>query len=900
MRIIDKIIKFNRVKDVKNIYLEKNLLIDDLNKWLNGDKVKYLDKLDDVFKEIEPLLDNRFIKMKNNLCFDKNNMLCWVHLCNHKFILPINNENMSILSKVNSYYYKVSITLQKIFNKKIVTPTSKEIETLEHIYYSSSSYNTKQIYDTYINYIFQFNYLPSCIRIYDKNVQISKREIFILLLANKLRPIEISNKYYDILLKTNFVLDDLRVVDISKNIFTFKNIKINNVNLIDDIRTVDKIRANLVPYEKKIFFEFKEGSWEAFNRLKRKQFKQPFKVSLNQSILAKDPKESIVQGGVIGIDFGTKSTVVVYQKESEVVLPIRVGIGDWNKAEKPYHYENPTVMEFIDLEQFLGDYRKPIFRPYTKWNDLTISHTAYTNLQNSHSNQFNSYLTELKQWAGDKNRKLKIQDQKGVIYEIKEFINIEKDDINPIEIYAYYLGLYINNQHQDSIFLEYLLSFPITYEIEVREKIAQSFRRGIAKSLPDIGDRANDLKVISGVSEPASYASVALQEYGLAEDNEKNFYGIFDFGGGTTDFDFGIFRWSDEEDKKERRFDYVIEHFGAGGDRYLGGENLLEMLAFEIFKRNRDTLREQQISFTLPPEGIEFLGSELLLSDSREARLNTVSLASRLREFWEREEYSEESIYQDGLKVDLYDNSSKKIAKVVLEIDENKLLEILRARIAKGVEAFFVGITKAFYSQQNEIEFDIDTINIFLAGNSSKSPIVKELFEQNIKEFEEEFREANIDASIKIYNPLENQDDFNKPNGKTGVAFGLIETRAGGRILVIDKNIKDDNISFKYYLGINKIQKFRVVIDRDSNYNQWIEFVDASQESFEVYYTSSPLANKNSLPIKDSSIKKVRLNISKVDEDLNIFIRLIDSTTFEYGVGSGVDDVEGVLVIVLG
>ncbi len=889
---------------VNEIFVEQDNFISDFNRWVEGKETKYI-HIEEIYKEIEPYLKNRFTPMNRDFCYDKRINGCWLGLCKNgfKYISLNNHKNLD----------KAIPELRKFYrNNSIDIPTKSELIKLTNLsgnllfntrYNRPERYRNIQYKDTYHTQTFDMNSdklidvsYNGCIypiwRLTNSSKKLTNKEHFLLWISNGLKPKGFNSTSYNKLLKGSIELDSLTIKG-------FKSIKISQENILKELLEADKIRANIIEYREKLLLDVNKGSWEVFTQIDDKKFQNPAMVILPKTIIAKDPKESIVQGGVIGIDFGTKSTVVVYQKESEVVLPIRVGIGDWNKAEKPYHYENPTVMEFIDLEQFLGDYRKPIFRPYTKWNDLTISHTAYTNLQNSHSNQFNSYLTELKQWAGDKNRKLKIQDQKGVIYEIKEFINIEKDDINPIEIYAYYLGLYINNQHQDSIFLEYLLSFPITYEIEVREKIAQSFRRGIAKSLPDIGDRANDLKVISGVSEPASYASVALQEYGLAEDNEKNFYGIFDFGGGTTDFDFGIFRWSDEEDKKERRFDYVIEHFGAGGDRYLGGENLLEMLAFEIFKRNRDTLREQQISFTLPPEGIEFLGSELLLSDSREARLNTVSLASRLREFWEREEYSEESIYPDGLKVDLYDNSSKKIAKVVLEIDENKLLEILRARIAKGVEAFFVGITKAFYSQQNEIEFDIDTINIFLAGNSSKSPIVKELFEQNIKEFEEEFREANIDASIKIYNPLENQDDFNKPNGKTGVAFGLIETRAGGRILVIDKNIKDDNISFKYYLGINKRRKFRVVIDRDSNYNQWIEFVDASQESFEVYYTSSPLANKNSLPIKDSSIKKVRSNISKVDEDLSVFIRLTDSTTFEYGVGSGVDDVEGVSVIKL-
>ncbi len=140
------------------------------------------------------------------------------------------------------------------------------------------------------------------------------------------------------------------------------------------------------------------------------------------------------------------------------------------------------------------------------------------------------YITELKQWAGDRNRKLKLEDFQGNIYELKEFEELEDGDLNPIELYAYYLGLYINNQHSDNIYLEYLLSFPVTYNLNIREKILNSFKKGIAKALPDIGDEIENLKVTTGVSEPASYASIALQEYGLAEENEKNFYGIFDFG----------------------------------------------------------------------------------------------------------------------------------------------------------------------------------------------------------------------------------------------------------------------------------------------------------------------------------------------------------------------------------
>lgn len=43
-------------------------------------------------------------------------------------------------------------------------------------------------------------------------------------------------------------------------------------------------------------------------------------------------------------------------------------------------------------------------------------------------------------------------------------------------------------------------------------------------------------------------------------------YGVFDFGGGTTDFDFGI-----EYIPENRRRNFVIEQFGLKGDVLLGG-----------------------------------------------------------------------------------------------------------------------------------------------------------------------------------------------------------------------------------------------------------------------------------------------------------------------------------------
>lgn len=43
-----------------------------------------------------------------------------------------------------------------------------------------------------------------------------------------------------------------------------------------------------------------------------------------------------------------------------------------------------------------------------------------------------------------------------------------------------------------------------------------------------------------------------------------------------------------------------MTHFSSGGDKYLGGENLLELLAFEAYTQNFQTLKEKTLSSLSP------------------------------------------------------------------------------------------------------------------------------------------------------------------------------------------------------------------------------------------------------------------------------------------------------------
>ena len=509
-----------------------------------------------------------------------------------------------------------------------------------------------------------------------------------------------------------------------------------------ELLNCDKVRADLDPYDANILIDPNRGHWDLWDYGEGEETAGDIK--LPEGWTARDPAEDI-NHGIVAIDFGTKSTVVVYENDNLQSIPLQVGSGSYSKGVKAENYENPTVIEFRDVESFVAAYKARAGRPKTKWNDVTVSHNAFDNLTQSNSANYYAYLTGLKQWCGSNDR-LKLRDEKGVTKDLPPFMELMADDLNPLEYYAYYLGLYINNMLQERrLFMKYIMSFPVSYEKSVREKMRRSFDRGIKKSLPTALLSNEELMktfiVQDGASEPAAYAITALQEYNFDPDGDEEFYyAVFDFGGGTTDFDFGVFRESELD-----RYDYALIHFGENGDKTLGGENLLKLLAFEIFKANQEKLLNPggsvgKIPFTFAADKKDFVGSAALIKDSQEANQNMHNLAEKLRPIWEDPDgEAAKKIFDSGkIAVDLFPdkNNGQPLAGFELAISGVDLKKLLRDRIEQGIRNFFIAMKEAFAEASRDETLNIKPLNsvgeiaIFLAGNSSKSKLVTEIFDE--------------------------------------------------------------------------------------------------------------------------------------------------------------------------
>ena len=646
--------------------------------------------------------------------------------------------------------------------------------------------------------------------------------------------------------------------------------------------SIDKERINIDDYRENRLLDPNVGHWDL-----KEEDKEELKELLGKEVYSRDPKLDINQGGIVGIDFGTKSTVVVYQKDRNNILPMRISGEELNKEARDADYENPTVIEFRDLVKFKKDYDEEIGRPNTKWEDVTISHVAFRHLMEGTSEQFDSIISDIKQWTVNKNAKIEVIDKKGNKISLPPYLDLDENEenyIDPVEIYAYYIGSYINTM-RNGIYLEYYLSFPVTYEKAVREKILKSFEKGIKKSLPvQIQEDKKIMKkfrVKHGSNEPAAYAVCALKKLKIEpKENEKIYYGVFDFGGGTTDFDFGIWKNSEDEDM----FDYELEHFGAGGDIHLGGENILKELAYKVFSDNTSELRKRKIQYVRPEWCPELSGEEILVEYTREAKLNTRKLAEeKLRNLWEEKET--ERI--DNVVVNLFNADGSLETGIDLKINEEELKALIKDKIEKGIKNFFIKMEDAFKDE------DVKKVYIFLAGNSCRHSFVNEIFERYVAEMKDKMELVIYDLKA-----IKESANDSKITGKTGVAYGLIYSRKGGRIKVTNRDEKENvanEINFKFYLGNSKKDKFNPIITPSSSYGKFEYLGILTSDIFEIYYTSSPEAQTGKMEIgkDDPKIKRISLN-EEYDEDekYRIYIKTVAPDRISYAIVKKEEDIE--------
>lgn len=600
-------------------------------------------------------------------------------------------------------------------------------------------------------------------------------------------------------------------------------------------------------------------------------------------LVARDPKRDI-QRRAVAIDFGTSSTVVACETSSGGRELLRIGVRDFFQAVQPQHFENPTVLECLDFAAFLHAWTRQAYRPQLDWNWMRAAHEAQASFRDNPGDTriLASILPRLKQWAlrDSEHRRIQLTDRQGC--EIELPLHIERnplrgqalqvcaeDPFDPVELYAWYLGMAINWRGH-GLFLKYYLSFPVEYPREVRERILASFRRGLQRSLPHTlvshyPETLNEFAVQALASEPAAYAAAALAHLKIEPSEEGVPYAVYDFGGGTTDFDFGFLRWAKGEEE-DKGYEQVFEHLANSGDKYLGGENLIEHLAYQTFQHNLDELRKHRIQFTRPMDAAPFAGGEAFVAQTQAAQTNTVMLSARLRPFLE----SEQPDLQAQIKLELIDTHGQK-QPCELVLDAVALDALLLERMRAGVHAFLADLARV------SSELPVGPVHVLLAGNGSRSRHIRALFDTQGEHWPALLQQHFGDnpPEMLIHAPLP-MDDKNPhaPTAKTGVALGLLHLVPGENTLLIDhlQRRHDGQAPFAWFVGRMRRRVFEPAMSPSASYGHWHELGALQEGVFNLYTSLSPRAHSG-LQDGDAELIKHRLDFPAAPVGSRLFVR---------------------------
>lgn len=599
--------------------------------------------------------------------------------------------------------------------------------------------------------------------------------------------------------------------------------------------SADAKRLGCPPLDADMLRDGERGLWELWPEGQERQDSEN-QVRSTALGMARDPRGDIQKHVPVCIDFGTSSTVVALRENGRRRL-LRAGITDWNQPAEASHFENPTVLQFADAVSFGRHWKSEPWRPHFSTCELKSSHQAREELRSSASSSLlSSTFCNIKTWAFQENilGKISTSDQQSQPFVLSSCDSGEDVPcFDPVEIYAFYLGLSINSQYwaDGRIYHDYWLSFPVKFDSVVRERIRAAFERGLKRSLPaSLGTQPNweektPFRVREGADEPAAYAAAWLaHKLEHDEDFQKKidepdfpglFCGVFDFGGGTTDFTFLLCRPSTDEEISRHRWDIVLELLDSDGDHLLGGEHLLHLLAVELIKDGASFLRSRQIPFLPPLEGHLPSGMERLFHRGMKARINTQRICEALRPLWEEGPNEIDPEKTGTISLMLLNENGDEI-QASLPFDADKCMDLLKARIRTGVDAFFTAAMQTIKSH----DLGPETLHIRLAGNSCRSPLVQECFHDAINSLLEKYNSLKPE-SFKL-EPFPENTHLEELSLKNGVALGLLELVDGeGMGLVRRSSLKVPGQAFQFAFGTFRRGRLQPLLTRYATCNEW-------------------------------------------------------------------------------
>lgn len=608
-----------------------------------------------------------------------------------------------------------------------------------------------------------------------------------------------------------------------------------------------------------------------------------FKIIVPLELKLKDAKQYVNlknNSDSVVIDFGTSSTCVAYSNSEMITLESM----DGKITNKSRIFENPTNFMINNWNNFSEKWLREDYPDIIRMDELGDNKGEFLQgykLKEGFINKeiLNATLDKIKLIPYTKLKLEKRLKFKAAIDNEKEILLLTGDEeqeneesFKPIVAYAYLLGRNIMSPKKGSstelkdeeIPVKFRMTVPTKFDSEIKEIIKQDIEKGIKLAAPK--NIRDSIKVEIGNEEPVAFVGAMIQEKKLRWGDK---FAIFDFGGGTLDFAFGLYREATEDDIEDEEIESVLEIYNTDGNERGGAEYLINKLSYYVYRENGDIMLENKIPFIVPidEKKVEFFDENLLSGKSTNADLNLKSFNEQItRKIF----INDDEISSISMELKDIDNATK---APTLTVDKSLIKDSIRNHMEMMVDDFIK-------MMERDIPEPYNNLKIFRAGNGSRNTILEEVFKNKI-ENHSKFFVAEIHF---VDDPSQNGI-----NPKTAVVLGEVNLRRSGdsmKIIYNNKIIgKETETSFEFYVGRKDKQgssDFEELLYKGSTEKQWKDYGLVSKENKEkeIFYTDV----RGITDIKDSRLRYQRFIFTdeEMTESRRLWIRANSANKIEY------------------
>ena len=599
------------------------------------------------------------------------------------------------------------------------------------------------------------------------------------------------------------------------------------------------------------------------------------KDPLPPEIKRRDPRLDVLSEWV-AVDLGASTTVVALRGERTAVELVR--IGDVAPVSQPSDYESPSEIAFESLARTFKAWRDRVVMPLTRWGDVYVGHAAraYRSRPGEDlAQRIAATLTEVPRLRERLERQDAFRFRGNADADTVEVLKkpappiIDEDGIgshdpfDPMELFAYYVGLTVNHRLR-GIHLKYALTMPTGLSPERRQSLLIAFRRGIFRSLPAGMVEYHDLErlVVSDVGPATIPLSVqAFRTFNIQPKNDQVVFATIDAGASETGFLFGILRQA-KADERGDGFERMIEHLDPKAVSFLGGERILARLAYRAWHANAATMREAQVPVERPEEPAPDEPSDLL-HPSPEARANVVILKDWLRPLLEQSDRRPKlatSVRLLGL-----DGHPRDVA---IEADRQAVQTAVERWIVEAIATFKEALAEALTKIGRDPD-PFEGLRVILGGRLGMYPF-----------FGEELT-RELPAKVQVHRYKEpDKNNLITPTVKTSCALGVLAMKFE-RIGAQQRAEKRD--AFRFRVGRNRHGQLSDVLDPTVEYHAWREMGASNKPDVEVLFMAAE--DDGEVAADDPRVQRVSCPLGTGAVGQRLYLRAVGPARVEVSAG---------------